>query len=306
MLMVAATFPVGLDQARIVSEQTVAPLVADEAFATLHMLLNTKSNERRIGNDIPPVSPTLSFRDTFIMDSPFYLINGPLSDRLNNRDPDGILINDWLVAPYDTTGGANPQYGAQTRYYPSVPGTPNGPYRNSSFIAGATPPNLQPLYTWTIPQGPNETVEPSYTWSTLYRKTSTGGGLCVQFVVFVNRRSWQTPVQIYLFTDIAYNPQTPLNARVKYPVGQTLPLPEGGYLVRYDGVIYQVKSNEFLSSDSQYQYYLLSLNRNPLDNQAYPGSVSDPLNPPFWFMPAEPNTGRSPCIGVYRRTFSLN
>jgi hypothetical protein len=313
MLMVAATFPVGLDQSRIVSEKTIAPLVAKDAFATIQMLIDDPSNKPRIGDDIPPkLATSYTFRQALgkarFM---FGTTEGVLMNLLPNRDilPDFMLINDWLSAPYDTTGGVNPELGAQTRYYPSVPGRPiRNPARPSAKYDGESELLPPSLYTWTIPQEHNgnvEYIDPSYTWSVLIRRVNVPsmGDMNIQFVVFINRRSWQTPV--FIMTPLQAVELAYVNIS-KLQIGGEPALPEnfneGGYLVRNDGEIFTIKSIDTTTRDDPY----LILNKNAkYQDPSVPPHLYQTFQP-FWFIPADPNSGRSPCIGVYTRTFPLN
>ncbi|UCD29222.1 MAG: hypothetical protein JSV03_01705, partial [Planctomycetota bacterium] len=300
MLMVAATFPVGLDQARIVAEETIAPLVANEAFTTLQMLLDDPNPMTRIGDQLPdPTAAPYTFRgalsDNFVLQP-----NQPLTNELLTGGANPLLINDWLSAPLDD-GSGTLELGAHTRYYPSIPGT----------FAGPNPPPNPLLYTWTIPQRINgniEDTEPSYTWSVLLRKFNlTGGGIGAQFVVFVNRRSWATPVRNDNPLTVSGERGTYIDVSSATIGGQPIEsntFSEDGFIVREDGIIFRINSIDTTTYPGQ---TWLILNRNAFVNPNPP-----PPPPPysethfFWFIPNDPNANRSPCIAVYSRTFPLN
>jgi len=324
MLMVAATFPVGLDQSRIVTEETIAPLVAEDAFTTLELLLNDKSSMKRIGNNIPVTDfpAVYSFRESLshLPEPP----NNFLTNVLPSAAPSNyfLLINDWLTAPYNSDI-AKGEYGAHTRYFPSIPAIfKRSIARHNQDAQVADPLASTPtLYTYRIPQeykGATESIDPPYTWSVLMRKVAhTSMGECIQFVVFVNRRSWQTPV----INDgsILHNALGlgSLNNSVRFPVenayinisdvefegikAQPTMFNEGGYMVRAeDAKIFRIKSIDTTTNPNT-PYLILNGNARLHTPINHPNT--EPLD--FWFIPADPNTGRSPCIGVYSRTFRL-
>lgn len=282
MLMVAATFPVGLDQSRIVTEQTIAPLVANDAFERLRLLLAEPDSIKRIPVDessIVPADPSQwrSFRGSLAL--------VPANSAVRYRLPGDLSVattclglNDLLTSPYLPA-----RRGAGTGFYPSIA---------ASWDAGAKRWML-PLRT--DPSGQPQRVEPPYTWSALYRKYAIADQTYVQFFVFVNRGAAEWPASAGVDTiafpiptawDAANDPVVPgplLDAyNDKIPMSK---FSEGAFLVSSQGNILRIK--EVNRRDNT-----ITLDRAPDDSI-------------FWFIEADPATGQSPCIGVYSRTFPL-
>lgn len=269
MLMVAATFPVGLDQARIVSEESIAPLVANEAYATLRLLLDDPTprvNLRERNGAFPNTPVTLRFSQALAPTAFTAILGDPINLNLW-RD-----INDWLGSPHPSLR-SDPNYfpidpldlGAGVRFYPS---TPNG--------AANLP----------------------YTWCVLYGRSASA----VTFMVFVTRRSTATPILIQgTIPDInSLSPNTfdmpvgvidPLDwSNVFYELDQSA-FEEGMLLVPFDNSgFHEVRS---ISPDPDYPGVILS-------------SIPSIPTPTFWCIPVDPATGRSPVIAMYSRTFPLN
>jgi len=289
MLMVAATFPVGLDQCRIVSEQTIAPLVANDAFERLRLLLAEPDSAKRIPNDLTTPDPTkffASFRESLRTES-----LGVVSARLPKNDPmmpydpsnDSTFLglNEWLSVPYRLSSGLEPR-GAATRFYPSV-----FPYYQASAKRW-----MLPLRTDAA--GQPILVDPPYTWSALYRKNDNAGQTYVQFFVFVNRRgtTWPKDWPRTAKVNEGEHSWTPADPVLPGPLldayNDKIPMSkfsEGAFLVSSQGNILRIK--EVNRRDNT-----ITLDRAPDDSI-------------FWFIEADPATGQSPCIGVYSRTFPL-
>jgi prepilin-type N-terminal cleavage/methylation domain-containing protein len=219
LLMVAATFPVGLDQSRIVAEQTIAPLVVEDAFQRLKLLLDEPAGFKRIPNAAAaPTAWLYSFQESLrqlavqqYLDagSPTIdiTVNGPIQAYLTNGvaaenpamvgapiPPTWTGLNELLVAPFDSVV----RRGVGVRFYPSI----------GAKLGSSTWP-----YNWSLPlrtdaAGQPSSVPPPYTWSALYRVYSVvkaGPPVLVlnyvQFFVFVNRRGedwpsdWPKPVE---------------------------------------------------------------------------------------------------------------
>lgn len=285
MLMVAATFPVGLDQSRIVSEESYAPVAANEAFARIELLLTEPISAKRVGFGMPPATDSIlrTFREA-LSDDVALPPNGPLEFRLSNGRPnEWVGVNELFAAPYALADGTIIG-GLQTRYYPSVPAA------------------LDATGRWRLPKvntasgAPvTEYLEPPYNWSVLFRKVRPLGSTStsIQFVVFVNRRSGDVP--------------RPGQAPASGVVGPVVMLPfnqpgdrgtvvarvsdfnEGGWIVGADGAIYRIKQIDRTANQGAGQ---LILDRNPT------GDV-------FWFVLADQATGRSPCFAVYSRMLPL-
>lgn len=286
MLMVAATFPVGLDQCRIVSEQTIAPLVAEDAFQRLRLLMSEPDSLKRIG--LWPLGPsdlpTKSFRESLSLISNSSPIRYTLPDDAGNLTP----INELLRAPYNPNDGAGLSlYGAATGFYPSVP----------ADISSALDKNQVVRSTCKLPLRNSSTgapalVEPPYTWSTVFRRLADGS---VQFFVFVNRRgsTWPTDWPRTAKVNEGEHSWTPADPVLPGPLldadGKPLDMAkfsDGAFLVSSpDGNILRIKE--------------VNRRENTITLDRAPG-VSE-----FWFIEADPATGQSPCIGVYSRTFPL-
>lgn len=329
MLMVAATFPVGLDQSRIVTEQTIAPLVANDAFERLRLLLDEPSFLKRIPHDATApdfTDPTTwrSFREALeqiaiqqLDGSSQELLRSHLSNGKPAEDPAlsevsppyrWTGLNELLVAPYipPTTPGMPPRNGgAGTRFYPAV----------AAKRGSETWP-----YNWTLAlrsdaAGQPSLVEPPYTWSALYRVHSVTSPVVshsVQFVVFVNRRGsewpsdWPKPVNLLTQGAII----EPVPSEVWLPPNYTstsgvsnrrliAEFSEGGFLVQSDGVICRIK--QILRAKD-----LTNSTADPSNPDGCHRIVLDGISSPIvWFIPADPATGRSPCIGVYSRVFPM-
>lgn len=277
MLMVAATFPVGIDQSRIVAEQSYGPIIANEAFAMLELLLNDPSTEPRIGDQAAPGVPLSTFRAA--------IANGggaAFSDELvvlQGPPPLFHNLNNWLSRPVGTDLGGN------TRYYPSVPAT-------ATFVSATEG------FRWSLPDG----RDPPYTWSALFRTQPNA----VQFVVFVNRRSSDAPILVEgpeaigneIFFKGSSSPQMDRIDPKTNNVMTTVPASafgEGMYIVAPNGAIGRVTSIELDRGASPPKPRIVtSLN--------WPAATP---NVRFWFIPADPQTGKSPCIGVYSRTYPM-
>jgi len=266
MLMVAATFPVGLDQARIVSEESIAPIVANEAYATLRLLLDDPTPRVTLSGSNPGPFP---FRDTLTQTS--------LQINLTNPASGGIRdINHWLGSgtANATLGEPTDSLGAAVRFYPSTPTSV-----------------LQPPYTWTTAYRSMD-------------NNSDGILDNVQFFVFVERRSTATPS--FAFADIPPSSRPPPDPnplpQLQIPLPLVNPLlklewysesfAEGQILIRDDGTMTEIKN-----IDPTRQLLTVDTNVNPSD-------VIVPRG--FAFIPVDPATGRSPVIATYSRTFPLN
>lgn len=285
MLMVAATFPVGLDQCRIVSEQTIAPLVAEDAFQRLRLLMSEPDSLKRIGLwPLGPTDlPTKSFRESLSLISDSSPIRYTLPDDAGNLTP----INELLRAPYNPNYGAGLSlYGAATGFYPSVPANISSALDKNQVVRSTCKLPLRNSST-----GAPALVEPPYTWSTVFRRLADGS---VQFFVFVNRRGSDWP------TDWPRTAKVNADAHSWTPADPVLPGPlldarndkipmskfsEGAFLVSSQGNILRIK-------EVNRRENTITLDRAPDDSI-------------FWFIEADPATGQSPCIGVYSRTFPL-
>lgn len=306
MLMVAATFPVGLDQCRIVSEQSVAPLVANDAFERLRLLLAEPDSAKRIWD---PVNSKwiYSFKEALATVATLSSSHPPpqtVRAALPNSVPLSVNESEWrglnelLIAPYvvSTTSNAFGYYspvgsappgieyrGAGTRFYPPVPG----------MVQSTVPP-----FRWLLPLRTNADgqpilVDPPYTWSALYRLYTNAGQTYVQFFVFVNRRGTTWPKDWPRTAKVAgEHSWTPADPVLPGPLldayNDKIPMSkfsEGAFLVSSQGNILRIK--EVNRRDNT-----ITLDRAPDDSI-------------FWFIEADPATGQSPCIGVYSRTFPL-
>mgnify|MGYP006908265215 CR=1 FL=1 len=318
MLMVATTFPVGIDQARIVAEETQAPIIANEAFSALELLLDDPTPRIDADNNptIPPSLsagvPLLSFRQA--------IANIPISNALfdvfwNSNwgfNQPFLLLNDWLISPFASSSIR--EGGAQVRWYPSIPaatfpysaaGRPANQTEARSNDRGqipgfAAPRPPTPLYRWVFPQSNGDYTNPGYSWSALFMKTSLGNQPAVRFFVFVSRGSFVTPQRIQF--GLPNWDTTGLSSPVAYAViinaAQGLSpagFSEDAYLVRGDGQIFQIKSVQVATKDDP---AYLTFDRGPLV-----GAFSN--DPVFWGVPAD-SSGRSPVIGIYQRTFLLD
>jgi hypothetical protein len=274
MLMVAATFPVGIDQARVVAEQSYGPIIANEAFALAELYLKEPSTGRRVWDQANIAGgPLASFRDSLAV--------GPnLTSLLVPAAGATLDINVWLSAP------SQPYLGGQTGYYPSVPAVPIGDPRTG--------------FHWKLADG----RDPPYTWSMLYRRQAPAS---VQFTVFVNRRSTATPILVEgpeaIGNEIFFNgTSSPQMDRIDPKTNTVMPSPvlssafgEGMYIVRPNGAIGRVTSIELDRGASPPKPRIVTTFN-------WPTAVS---NVRFWFIPADPQTGKSPCIGVYSRTYPM-
>lgn len=288
MLMVAATFPVGLDQSRIVTEQSIAPNVANEAFARLELMLDEPDSFKRVGVWPPAAALTDSFRQSLRRAVPTGA-SAVLRNSLLNGGAAGAEapFNVWLAAPY--ADGSVPIGGLGTRFYPSVPG---------QCRVGTTPW----VYDWRIPRVSTtpgtapELTDPAYSWSALYRRPSDTS---VQFVVFVNRRSTRWPVMAAPGANSSGNTIV-LPLVGPPPYGVTAPaiscsadsFNEGGFIVGANGSISRIKMIDRTQSAMFPQGTLI---------------VDPPVTDfsQLWFIPLDPALGRSPCIAVYSRTFPM-
>jgi len=297
MLMVAATFPVGLDQARIVAETSIAPQVETEARTALKLLLNAPATAGpRIG--IPPDYSTArcTFRRAFENLYDVYKITPPpvstffsktmYLDITGNNARD---INNWLGSPVNGLGDPSDELGARVRYYPSITG-------NS-------------------PQDPN-VLQPEipYTWSVIYTIDPIGNNqFDVIFIIFINRRSNAEPQPVRFFErnndiiefknnanvdsfDTSAHTEfgrTTIDEADAYRVSD---FSEGGYLVSDNaGEIFTINAIDPYGDskiDRNANLTLDHIPNTPMDDDAID----------FWFIPADPNTGKSPCIGVSRYT----
>ena len=283
MLMVAATFPVGLDQCRIVSEQTIAPLVAEDAFQRLRLLLAEPDSSKRIPDSVTnPTQWQYGFREALVKASaPDVHAYLPNDDPINAKS--WIWLNEWLFAPYVLPNGTTQPRGAGTRFYPSI----------SASYQASTNRWLLPLRTDAA--GQPQLVEPPYTWSALYRKYANADQTYVQFFVFVNRRGTTWPKDWPRTAKVNEDEHswTPADPVLPGPLldadGKPLDMAkfsDGAFLVSSpDGNILRIKE--------------VNRRENTITLDRAPG-VSE-----FWFIEADPATGQSPCIGVYSRTFPL-
>ncbi|MEP0842422.1 MAG: hypothetical protein HRF43_06890 [Phycisphaerae bacterium] len=307
MLMVAATFPVGLDQSRIVSEQTRAPIVANEAFTTLQRLMEEPFKRFPLGATPPTSSPTMTFADvirTLPRGGPVQELYLPVA---TPPTPPALppTLNEWLADRYLTPAGApiaplglsRLYAGQQTRYYPSLP---NRVLQDDSPFSWSVLVQRSPTSMTSLP------VVPDY----------------VQFIVFVNRQSAATPILIQgqpggnalrFFTTGGSLPHFVYRMKPDPSVaGGWVPDSEegpaiftpGGFVVAVNsGWIYRIKSIELdLPLAPQYRNprVELVLPTLPLTNPPAPA-----LPDSFWLIPADPATGKSPCIGVFSRTAPL-
>ena len=89
MIMVAATFPVGLEATRINTEQTLSPIIAKEAFAELRLLYDDMNIDTDLNATFRGAVKLSLLRpfDPFDMDKLFFYDQG----KLESKD-----INDWL------------------------------------------------------------------------------------------------------------------------------------------------------------------------------------------------------------------
>lgn len=298
MLMVAATFPVGLDQSRIVSEQSRAPIIANEAFARLELLWNEPDSFKRLDSTVPfavPPTAPLSFRQSLdIARAGAAVVRSTLPVTLAGANT-GLDLNEWLATlPHlsiPPTGSAQWVY-QPGRYYPSVPAwTGAGRIQVVSRVSASG----------------SEYIDPPYTWSALYRMIPSG----VQFIVFVNRQSPATPIRIQGATGGSsirlFPPAGGLPDHVQV-FGSTTStwqpqsisiLNPGGFMVsEANGEIYRIKSIELDLS-------LPASSRFPRIELGVPQGAPTPPNGVFWLVPADPNIGKSPCIGVYSRSYSF-
>ncbi len=283
MLMVAATFPVGLDQTRVIAEKSTAPVVAEEAFATLRLHLDDPNPTPRVGGFTITSTPApgtgpVTFRQAVLstqaalpaLPIPQYVSNALIFPDPTSGEPLTRPVNDWLGSPHLLLGTAD-TLGAATRYYPSTP---------TVFVGTGS----------DIP----------YTWSVLVGLGSRPNDVGV--VVFVLRRSAATPVLISadfrttpaLIDSFPVAQLDPVNPTTTIGAFGPDAFNEGGFLVRaFDGQIFRVLTNEPGSNR-------ITLNA-PADWPPPDGNGDEQ----FWFIPADPALGRSPVVGVYVRSMPL-
>ena len=289
LMLVAVTFPVGLDQTRIVAEQSIAPLLANEAFTTLQMLLNDPNNTPRIAPDSDVANPVRTFRQALLETIP-----PPVPTLLIDNLLIGRNINNWLGSPCDIITKHYDELSAQWIVTITKPYSPNPKLGNISDTSGGN--------TRYYPSNSGGWVEPSYTWSTLFRRHDADN---VQFIVFVNRRSYQTP----RFVSFGVGSYTVNSSKIDLSSGTILlaNFSENSFLVRQDGLIFRIKSiNNTPGKESLVLDHVLIEDPDddipPIDPRYSLPPGSDPI---FWFVPTNLNTGRSPCVNVYSRTLSL-
>lgn len=98
MLMVATTFPVGLDQTRIAMQETMAPLVSDEIYATLNLLLEDHSQRVLVGGSRYNLADLIRASAT-----------APFADHLTDRifvPGDSFDLNGWFLGTDPKAQGA--------------------------------------------------------------------------------------------------------------------------------------------------------------------------------------------------------
>lgn len=266
LMMVAATFPVGLDQTRIIAEESMAPTVANEAFSKLHDLLNDP-NKRFYKH---PSNERLSFRDALVTsDEEFH--SKFRDDVYVNSHPEAFDFNDWLTMPvYDLDATTNivERLGGQAGFHPSVPGGCVYQETNTSI----------PRYLWKIPSNDNANlIEPQYCWNALYRVYNDNGIDMVEFAVFVNKRDYTKPVLISATFPMA--PPVPSGHKMVYSASGKSAI----------GILYANKK-AWHPTEGFVEY-----------NPGFPSSGTFTIA----YIPIDPITGRSPNVAVYLRSFPL-
>jgi hypothetical protein len=209
-------------------------------------------------------------------------------------------INAWLSAPLvDPAAGTQP-LGPQTRYYPSLP---------ISAIADANAYQLMPdgSYRWRFRSPAGVYTDPPYTWSTVYRYEPAQGGR-VTFVVFVSRRSFQPPVLIQGTTPAPNSPNTfdmPAQVYASRDLPALIAPPQAATAIGSLGSERFMEGSFLVSATNGAIIRVVAVN----STAGVPGvTLSGGADPQslYWFIPADPSSGRSPVVGVYSRTFLLN
>ncbi len=168
LLMVAATFPVGIEQTRTAANETLAPIIADEAFATLDLLLKDRSERvivRKGANTFryrlsAVVAESLSRGSLATSPTKVPVMPGEAVFPGNPADPSNGLdkfdLNVWLRGERQDT--SKPGYVDVEPLSPPVAGYPSS-------------------------------GQPRYTWSVLYGRPEGSSGLAntIEWTVFVGR-----------------------------------------------------------------------------------------------------------------------
>lgn len=284
MLMVAATFPVGIEQSRRVTDDSVAPAVADEAFASLELLLReryprvwTKNGTLRFplgagfakaaeGGWTPPI-----------------LWNTFPEDPANPTGSQAFDLNAWLRNDQDVLAKMG------------VSGAPDAKTGNPARGEKPAP------YLCVYPSALGET--PRYYWSVLYRYPSLADGSApdtsqVEFVVFVTRGS-PGALGSFLVEPVAESgPYLPSINVVDDPGTNTkavdvIPkLDDGQAIVAENGQIFTIQQIRGTPDSARIEL------QAPI--QAYRGAKIR-----MWSIPRDATTGMSPLVGVFKRTIPL-
>lgn len=171
MLMVAATFPVGIEQTRRATEDTMAPIVADEAWSMLDLLLNDRMPRVTVGNRQHRLADLLARMPA--------TGRQPWDVPVNPADPvqgGAFNLNRWLLnEPCDY--GRNVV--SRVQWMPGVSLYPSDPYRyyaRTDLQLNARDPRA------SLPRR----ADPRYVWSFVFRPSTSGAGLA-DFTLLITR-----------------------------------------------------------------------------------------------------------------------
>jgi|GEM_PF-4977527 len=173
MLMVAATFPVGIEQTRRATEDTMVAIVADEAWSMLDLLLNDRMPRVIVGNrqhrlaDLLAKMPATGRQPWDVPVDPGNPVQGG-----------AFNLNRWLLnEPCDYGRNAV----SRIQWMPAVSLYPSDPYRyyaKTDLQLNACDPRV------TLARR----ADPRYVWSFVFRPKSGGSGLAYFTLVITRGR----------------------------------------------------------------------------------------------------------------------
>ncbi len=181
MLMVAATFPVGIEQTRISTRDTMTPIVAAEALATLDLLLHDRSERivvERPGSGNPRIE---RYRLADLLRNYRGVAQRPVShvvlDVIGGR-PNTFDLNAWLRGIEQTTtidGSKVRPLSPPTGFYPSA-GTGAAPRYYWWVRFTVSDPGSGPEVNWTVHVTRTAAAEPDFIGVTSVPATSERPG----------------------------------------------------------------------------------------------------------------------------------
>jgi len=274
MLMVAATFPVGIEQTRIATQETMIPLVVDDAANTLRLLLSgNQGRPTNIAGLAAPVVARTVLIDNVIGSTALAGASPALTECISGVSlpskgalADSPSFNDWLgpVRDYPTPSGAQPGVGQA--------GTTGSPY----------------------------------TWFVLFRYPLSGNSIGLDVLLLVARRTSMLPV--WVIAERVLGDTTNKTVRIRDP-GRNADVRTNQELAALVG---PGLSLAYVDSGSG-QFRVLRVatvnastatiaTEDPATGLAAEGTNGSDV----WIIPKDLTTGVSPVIGWQVRSIPLN